>query len=121
MHTLLVQNQTFGKSGIAPIEAIFNRGPVETAGGDSIVNATGWIASVGYEVDWVPSMRMVLDLSDLDASTWVNLTGNSGHAYHPNYVDQLDAWVAGEQFPFPFSREAVEAATTDTLTLTPAS
>jgi penicillin amidase len=120
LHTLTVQNQTFGTSGIAPIEMLFNRGPVETSGGESIVNATGWTLPT-YEVDWVPSMRMVLDLSDLDRSTWVNLTGASGHAYHPHYVDQLDAWAAGETFPFPFTQAAVQAATVDTLTLTPAS
>ena len=46
MHTLLVENQTFGTSGIKPIEAIFNRGPITTSGGDSIVNATGWTVPV---------------------------------------------------------------------------
>jgi penicillin amidase len=119
MHTLTVENQTFGQSGIGPIEALFNRGPIETAGGKDIVNATGWSVPDGYEVDWVPSMRMVLDLADFDRSTWVNLTGNSGHAYHRNYVDQLDAWRDGTTFPFPFSRAAVEAAATDTLVLQP--
>ena len=44
----------------------------------------------------------------------------AGTPYHPNYVDQLDAWAAGDTFPFPFTQPAVEAATTDTLTLTPA-
>ena len=82
LHTLLLQNQTLGDSGIGPIEAIFNRGPVETSGGESTVNATGWTPIDGYEVDWVPSMRQVIDLSDFDASTWVNLTGASGHAYN---------------------------------------
>jgi penicillin amidase len=119
LHTLTVKNQTFGESGIAPIERIFNRGPIETSGGDSIVNATGWSVPDGYEVNWVPSMRMVVDLSDLDTSTWVNLTGASGHAYNPHYVDQLDAWATGGTFPFPFTRAAVEAATTDTLVLQP--
>lgn len=119
MHTLLVQNQTLGKSGIKPIEAIFNRGPITTSGGDSIVNATGWTVPDGYEVNWVPSMRMVLDLSDLDRSTWVNLTGNSGHTYNKNYVDQLDAWQTGQTFPFPFTRAAVDAATVNRLTLVP--
>ena len=119
LHTLLVENQTFGTSGITPIEALFNRGPIETSGGESIVNATGWTLPE-YTVDWVPSMRMVLDLSDLDRSTWVNLTGASGHAYHRNYVDQLDAWAEGRTYPFPFTATAVKATTTDTLILKPA-
>ena len=33
-------------------------------GGPSIVNATGWNAAEGYAVDWVPSLRMVVDLAD---------------------------------------------------------
>ena len=119
LHTLDVQNQSLGTSGISLIERLVNRGPIPTSGGDSIVNATGWTPYDGYTVDWVPSMRMVLDLSDLDRSSWVNLTGSSGHAYHRNYVDQLDAWAAGRTFSFPFSRGAVEAATTERLTLAP--
>lgn len=119
LHTLEVTNQTLGKSGIGVIESIFNRGPVQTGGGGSIPLATGWQPAEGYEVTWVPSMRQVVDMSDLDASTWVNLTGNSGHTFNPNYVDQLDAWVAGEQFDWPFSRSAIEQAGEATLTLSP--
>ena len=119
LHTLLLRNQTLGDSGIGPIEAIFNRGPVETAGGESTVNATGWTPVDGYEVDWVPSMRQVIDLSDFDASTWVNLTGASGHAYNAHYADQVDAWLSGAQYPWAFTRAAVDAGAVDVLTLTP--
>ena len=69
---------------------------------------------------WVPSMRQVVDLGDLDRSTWVNLTGNSGHAYHKNYGDQIPAWIDGEQYPWPFSQRAVLEAASDSLTLVPA-
>jgi penicillin amidase len=119
LHTLTVQNQSLGTSGIGVIERIFNRGPIETSGGSSVVDATGWSPAEGYTVNWVPSMRMVLDFSDLDRSTWVNLTGASGHAYNSHYVDQLDAWNSGATFPFPFSAAAVEAATKDHLVLKP--
>ena len=67
----------------------------------------------------MPSMRQVVDLSDFDASTWVNLTGASGHAYNPHYADQIDAWVNGDQYPWAFSRAAVDAAASDVLTLVP--
>ena len=119
LHTLELVNQTLGDSGIGPIEWLFNRGPVETAGGGSIVNATGWTPADGYTVDWVPSMRQVIDLADFDASTWVNLTGASGHAFNPNYDDQVEAWRTGAQYPWPASRAAVDAAGTDVLTLVP--
>ncbi|ANJ28791.1 penicillin amidase [Agromyces aureus] len=119
LHTLTLTNPSFGTSGIAPIEWLFNRGPYEVGGGSSIVNATGWDATQGYGVDWVPSMRMVVDLSDFDASTWVNLTGASGHAFHPNYVDQAPLWQRGETRDWPFSLDAVREAATDTLDLRP--
>ncbi|MFN8158650.1 MAG: penicillin acylase family protein [Candidatus Nanopelagicales bacterium] len=119
LHTLLVQNQSFGQSGISLIERIFNRGPVETSGGESIVDATGWTPKNGYVVDWVPSMRMVLDLDDLDASTWVHLTGASGHAYNPHYADQLDAWQNGTTYPWAFTSKAVQSAAKDHLVLQP--
>ena len=119
IHTLTLTNQTLGTSGIGPIESLFNRGPIEVSGGDSIVNANGWTPSEGYTVTWVPSMRQVIDLSNFDNSTWVNLTGNSGHAFNSNYSDQVDAWREGQQFPWPFSADAVNESTTSTLTLVP--
>ena len=41
-------------------------------------------------------MRMVVSLADLDDSRWINLTGVSGHAFHPHYTDQTDLMVAGQ-------------------------
>jgi penicillin amidase len=51
----------------------------------------------------------------------VNLTGNSGHAYNRNYVDQLDSWQSGRTFGWPFSEKAVTAAAIDHLVLRPSS
>ncbi|WP_438855010.1 penicillin acylase family protein [Agromyces sp. M3QZ16-3] len=121
LHTLTLTNQTFGESGIGPIEWLFNRGPYETGGGSAIVNANGWDATVGYEVDWVPSMRMVVDLQNFNDSTWVNLTGASGHAFHPHYDDQAELWQAGQSREWPFSTRAVRRAATDALVLQPGS
>ncbi|MTV24026.1 penicillin acylase family protein [Nitriliruptoraceae bacterium ZYF776] len=119
LHLLHLTHQTLGSSGIGIVEELFNRGPLRTSGGTGIVNATGWQASEGYEVDWVPSMRYLVDAGDLDAGRWVHLTGQSGHPYHPHYTDQADTWNAGGTYPLPFSAEAVEAAAVDRLQLTP--
>jgi len=83
------------------------------------VDATGWLIGKGFDVETVPSMRMVVDLSDLDASTWNNLTGQSGHAFHPNYDDQVAAWQHVRPLPWPFSAKAVQAEATHRLVLTP--
>ena len=121
LHTLDLENQTVGQSDIGLVGRLLNRGPWELGGGSSIVNATGWNAAEGYEVDWVPSMRMVVSLADLDDSTWINLAGASGHAFHDNYTDQTELWASGRTRAWPFTREAVEDATTARLTLAPTS
>jgi penicillin G amidase len=119
MHTLTATHATFGKSGIGLIEWLFNHEKTGVSGGDSIVNATGWTAGEGYEVDAVPSMRMIVNLSNLDESRWVQLTGNSGHAFADTYDDQYELWRTGKMMPFRFARASVDAATSHTLTLTP--
>ncbi|HYO18930.1 MAG TPA: penicillin acylase family protein [Dermatophilaceae bacterium] len=120
LHQVTLEHQILGGDSVAaPIRAIFNRGPWQMPGGSAIVNANGWDASKGYQVDWAPSMRMVVNLGDLDASRWVNQTGNSGHPYDDHYVDQADAWVNNRTFPWLFSQKAVREAGGDELTLTP--
>ncbi|MEZ3161872.1 penicillin acylase family protein [Microbacterium sp. BWT-B31] len=121
LHALTLRNGSFGESGIAPIEWLFNRGPYPVGGGASIPNATGWEIGTDFSTVTVPSMRMIVDLSDFDASGWNHLTGASGHAFHPNYVDQTATWQAADTTPWAYSADAVAAATTDTLTLVPAS
>ncbi|MDR6866974.1 penicillin amidase [Microbacterium resistens] len=120
LHAITLTHQTLGTSGIAPIEALFNRGPYPVGGGSSVVDATGWVLGESYATTTVPSMRMVVDLSDLDGSTWIHLTGASGHAFNQHYTDQTERWSKGEQAPWAFTKKAVDAATVDTLVLKPA-
>ena len=120
LHAITLTHGTFGSSGIAPLEWLFNRGPYEVSGGSGVVNATGWALDEGYATTNVPSMRMVIDPSNWDASTWIHLTGASGHAFNAHYTDQTSDWAAGVQRPWAFTPDAVAAAAQDTLTLAPA-
>lgn len=119
LHRLDLRSASLGESGVAAVEWLVNRDGWEAAGGGSAVNATAWDAAVGYVTTAAPSMRMVVSLADLDASRWVSLTGVSGHPASEHYADQTDVWERGETLAWPFTRDAVEAATEDTLTLTP--
>ncbi len=110
LHTATFRNGTLGKSGIAPIEALFNRGPYPTNGGEAIVNATGWNAILGYSVDWLPSMRMIVDLGNLGNSLTVHTTGESGHAYHPHYIDMADLWRNIQYYPMLWDEKAITDA-----------
>ena len=52
----------------------------------------------------MPSMRMIVDLANLDESRWIQLTGNSGHAFHANYDDQFELWRTGQNLPMRWDR-----------------
>lgn len=128
LHQLQAKHPVLGGDSIPGIvRALVNPRAVELPGGSSIVNANAWDASArrpngarDFSVTAGPSMRMVVDLADLDASRWVVVTGTSGHPGHPHYADQLGTWAAGETFAWPFTADAVAAAADDTLTLSPA-
>lgn len=109
------------------IRGMFEIGPLGAPGGTAIVNAFNWnaasaVSETGERFSVVngPSMRMVVDLGDLNRSTWVNATGQSGHPYHPHYKDQVDAWIDGRTFEWPFASQAVREAAAEELTLLPA-
>ncbi len=119
LHAATFRNQTLGRSGVKPIEALFNRGPFATSGGSNIVNATGWSTLKGYEVRSLPSMRMIVDLADLSRSLSIHTTGQSGHAYHPNYIDMADLWRNIRYHPMLWDRNQVEENARYRLHMTP--
>ncbi|MEU5413866.1 penicillin acylase family protein [Streptomyces clavifer] len=117
LHQLTLRNQTLGKEGPDLLQRALNRGPWHLGGGEAAVNATGWNAAGGYDVIWVPSMRMVVNVGEWDKSRWINLTGASGHAFSAHYTDQTDKWVDGDLLNWSFGSDAVGESTVDTLTL----
>lgn len=109
-----------------PVRQLVNPEPVEVPGGGSVVNAMAYDAAaeddlgrIDYSVTAGPSMRMVVDLAERDASTWVVSTGVSGHPGSGHYADQLGPWAAGETFPWPGGHDTVVATGRATLELRP--
>jgi penicillin amidase len=79
----------------------------------------------GYTVKQVgrnfgPSERMTVDFSNLDASTFNLVIGESGQVFSPHYMDHWDAWYNNETFTLAFSDSAVQSSKAHELTLTPA-
>ncbi|MBE3118416.1 MAG: penicillin acylase family protein, partial [Candidatus Atribacteria bacterium] len=118
LHTATFRNATLGKSGIGPIEALFNRGPFPVGGGEALVDATGWTTG-SFEVDWLPSMRMIVDLGNLSNSLTVHTTGQSGHAYSPHYIDMVPLWVSVTYYPMLWDEQAITADAEAHLQLLP--
>lgn len=122
LHRVFLEHQVLGGETVpGPVRWLVNDGPYELPGGSSIVNANAWDTSEGYSVTAAPSMRMVVDLSNLDGSTWINQTGTSGHPWSDHYSDQAEDWATGVQRPWPFSEAAVRETDPDVLTLRPES
>jgi len=119
LHTATFTSTPLGESGIGPIESIVNRGPFPVDGGSDLVNANSWSWEEPAAIRSHPSMRVIIDMSNFDASQWVIPTGQSGHPFHRNYDDQIKLWLSGEYLPMLSSRDAVEAAATDYLILQP--
>ncbi|MFV0463538.1 MAG: penicillin acylase family protein [Nostocoides sp.] len=117
VHTVTVTGAlNSGMPGL--LQRLFTVGPAPVPGSSSVVNAMAWDAAEGYHVTHAPSMRMVVNLADLDASRWVNQTGQSGHPTSAHYGDQFDAWRSGETYGWPFTGAAVQSAGVETLQLT---
>ena len=119
IHTMTFINPTLGDSGIGLIEDRFNRGPYPASGSEGVVNAVGWTATEGYEVDWLPSMRMLVDLADLTRSQTIHTTGQSGHTDHPHYDDMIPLWLEGKTVPMLWTRSDIEADAEATMMLIP--
>jgi penicillin amidase len=120
LHTATFVSNPLGQSGISLIENMVNRGPFPTSGSTGTVNNTVWYTNSGdFSVEWVPSMRMIVDLSDLSKSVTVHTTGQSGHPYSRNYDDMIDLWRNMEYCPMPWTREQVDAVAVDKLVLEP--
>lgn len=67
-----------------------------------------------------PSMRFVMDWSDVDGFTLSRHLGQSGNPLSPHFADFLAPHLAGETWPMPFTRAKVEARTVRTLRILPA-
>ena len=101
------------------VRKAFNRGPFQTSGGSEIVNATGWDENNPYVVDWLPSMRMIIDLNNLDNSLSIHTTGQSGHAYHPHYIDMAELWRKIYYHPMPWNSRRIQNQAEALLILRP--
>ena len=116
-HTATFRNGVFGQSGIAPLERVFNRGPMAVNGTTDAIDANSQNESMN--VLSIPSLRMVVDLAQPDGGRIINSTGQSGHPFHTNYDDMTQLWADGGALPFWHSSAAVRAHQRDVLTLVP--
>ena len=103
-----------------PLARRLSFGPVALPGEWHTLSVAGFsLRGDGYDVFHIPSARLIVDLADLDAARLVLPLGQSGQAFDRHGHDQLRAWAQGRDFPLPFGRAAVAAATVSKLRFVP--
>jgi penicillin amidase len=118
LHTITFEHAVM--SNFPLIDKLFNRGPFVVSGGNAIVNATNWDADIGsFATQSLPSKRTIMDLSNWENSLQITITGESGHAYNPHYIDMAELWASIQYFPMHWDRAAIEAAAEGHLILLP--
>jgi penicillin amidase len=100
------------------LKGLLDRGPVERPGDGDVVQSTAF-GGTSFEQISGASYREIFDLSDWDNALAINVPGQSGQPASKHFDDLLSLWSAGHYFPLKFSRAAVDAVTTDILTLHP--
>ena len=127
LHTATFHESSLGYSGIAPIEAMFNRGPYPFPGSMATINATfWWIYSAPdasdpnvYSVVSMPSMRTIVDLKNLQNSIIINSTGQSGHPFNSHYDDMIGPWLRNQYHPELWDQTTIKTTRADHLLFTP--
>jgi penicillin amidase len=64
-------------------------------------------------------MRMIVDMSNMQNSLLIQTTGQSGHAYHPHYIDMADLWRNIQYQPMHWDRDVIENTAEENLRLVP--
>jgi penicillin G amidase len=78
------------------IGRFFDIGPVSMSGAGNTVKQ--------YTRRLGPSLRMIVDLGDLDHSFANLVTGESAQVLSPHYKDQWDAYYSGRSFPMQYGK-----------------
>ncbi|HEV7765206.1 MAG TPA: penicillin acylase family protein [Thermoanaerobaculia bacterium] len=99
-----------------------NRGPFPNGGDPGTLNANFYSydeKSQSFRTAIGPSMRFVLDWSNVDTFTLTGALGQSGNPFSPHYDDFLGMMLSGESWTVPFTKEKVYAGKASLLRLTP--
>jgi penicillin amidase len=108
-------------TAVALLKLVLPNQSVARPGDASTVNVggAGGFADYNYDQDTVPSMRQIIDMSNLDDSRFVTTTGESGEPFSPHNFDLLPLWDSGRYQPMDFTAAAVQAHAQETLVLAP--
>lgn len=121
LHPSVFSHRPLGKSGIAPLERLFN-GPSVPAAGDRFTVNSAWFTfdeKRPFSSSGGPGQRLIVDLGDLDNSRFIQNSGQCEHLFHRHRHDLTPLWQRGEYRPLLFTRSAVDENAEAVLRLEP--
>ncbi|MHB1048490.1 MAG: penicillin acylase family protein [Bacteroidota bacterium] len=116
LHTLTLQHP-FGEMEI--LQPIFNIGPAAMSGSGTTVNNGEYRMGKPYAMWLGPSMRHIVDFSNVNGSLSVIPSGQSGQPLHPHYSDQFALWKNGEYHVVTMDVGEIARKSKNILYLTP--
>ena len=94
IHTLEIQHLLGRKK---PLDSIFNIGPFAVPGSKGVINQIRHkYGPKELKVSSGPSTRRVIDFGDVENSTGISPTGQSGYFFDQHYQDQTPLYLAGK-------------------------
>ena len=106
---------------VATFRSFFNVGPDPVHGTREVINnlAFTYTNDGFYPVTSGPSTRRVIDFADIENSTSILPTGQSGNPFSPHYADQSKMYNAGEFRKMLLNEEEIKSNHKSLLTFVP--
>jgi penicillin amidase len=114
IHTLSI---THPLGRLAFLRSALSVGPFASSGDGTTINMGFYRHSAPYRHTVGASLRFLIDLGNLNDSSFIMPTGQSGHLFSPHYRDQTKFWLNGGLLSM--STSAIERAALSCLVLTP--
>jgi penicillin G amidase len=105
--------------GVLPLVGrLFDVGPIGVGGHADTINVMKPMPLAPEEAIFIPSMRVVYTPADWTRTRGIQPLGQSGHLFSPYRTDQLEGWLTGETYAWPWSGPS-EDESIGSLRLTP--
>jgi acyl-homoserine lactone acylase PvdQ len=81
---------------------LFRVGPIPVGGDAHTINTMKTYPTDPEKARFVPSLRVVYTPADWSQTRGILNLGQSGHRFSPYRTDQLEDWLAGRSYPWPW-------------------
>lgn len=105
LHTITLEPPLFGEAADDPdapaalkliVNNLFSKGPYSVPGHDMSINNGEYNWNNPYEMRLGPSIRRIVDFSDLSRTLSIVPAGQSGNPLSQYYGDQTESWLNGQ-------------------------